>query len=61
LTPNNSQIRWAPAPDRQNRAYSEQPSQKTGHFPYRFANSLLNAVLLKCLRKAVAGSWRLRK
>jgi len=59
-TPNNSQIRWAPAPARQNRAHSEQPSQKTGHFPYRFANSLLNAVLPKGLRKAVANNWRLR-
>ena len=60
MIPKNPQIRREPAPARQNRAHSEQPSQKTGCFPYRFANSLLNAVLPKRLRKAAADNWRLR-
>ena len=52
LAPNKPHIRWEFSPARQNRAHSEQPSQKTGPFPYRLANSLLNAVLPKYLHRA---------
>ena len=53
MIPKNPQIRREPSPARENRAHSEQPSQKTGCFPYRLVNSLLNAVLPKDLRKAI--------
>ncbi len=48
--PINSQFNWVSRAGDQNRAHSEQPSQKTGCFPYRSANSLLNAALPKDLQ-----------
>ena len=48
-TTRNPHIGWVSCTATQNRAHSEQAVQRTGHIPYRLANSLLNAVLMKRL------------
>ena len=57
--PINSHFHWVSRPGGQNRAHSEQPLKKTGYFPYRSANSLLNTVFPKDLRRTTLNTGAL--
>ena len=54
--PTKSHLRWVLGPANQNRAHSEQAPRKTGHYSYRLANFLLDAISPKGLLRAIFAS-----